>query len=172
MYDDIHACQSNTGPLFLILGIVIAVIPLFVALLLNIKSEGMPEIFREFDQLLACGKACVGVLTITLPTIGMLANANPSAHAYLLAASLLSPILPLCCQIAWSKLHVIKRSKGKNDKQNVLRRSSSLGSQSSSAGTRGDDLEILQIAEDAATSGKMFESMGIWLRLLRLTMTH
>lgn len=112
LYEDIYACQSDTGPLFLIVGIILATVPFLVALLLNVKSEGMHDVCREFDQLITCGKACVGVLIITLPTIGIVADIIPNARTYLLAASLLGFILPLHYQISWSRLHIIKRSKG------------------------------------------------------------
>ena len=95
VYDGIFTCQSSTGPLFLILGIILAVVQFLVALLLNIQADGMHELFREFDQLLVCGNICFGVLLITLPTVGMVSNTISSAHSYLLAASLMSLILPL-----------------------------------------------------------------------------
>ena len=150
VHDGVYACQSSTGPSLLIISIVLAVVPFLVALPLNIEFPGgVHKLFREFDQLLACGEACVGVLIIILPTVGMLANTIPSARAYLLTASLLSFILPLCYHIAWSRMYNIRQGKVKNDR-NVLRRSTSRTSQTSSAGTRGDDLETLQQAEDAS----------------------
>ena len=155
VYDDIYACQSDTGPLFLIFGIVLAVAPFFVALLLNVKSEGMHDVFREFDQILACGKTCIGVLVITLPTVGMISHIIPNAYAYLLAASLLSFLLPLCYQIAWLRVYAISRGKAKRTRD-VLKNTNS----SSFTDANGDDLETIQMAEEASASSTMFQTMG------------
>ena len=155
VYDGIYACESSTGPFFLILGIVLAVAPFFAALLLNVKSEGMHDLFREFDQLLTCGKTCIEVLVITLPTVGMVAHIIPNAHAYLLAASILSFILPLCYHIAWLRVYAIRRGKAKRTRD-VLKNTNS----SSATVATGDDLETIQMAEEASASSKMFESMG------------
>ena len=155
LYEDIYACQSDTGPLFLIVGIILATVPFLVALLLNVKSEGMHDVCREFDQLITCGKACVGVLIITLPTIGIVADIIPNARTYLLAASLLGFILPLHYQISWSRLHIIKRSKGMRNRL-VLKKTNS----SSAAVENGDDHETIQMAVEASASSKMFETLG------------
>ena len=104
---DLYACQCEIGPWLLALGTILASSPFFLALLLNVKSEGMPDLFREFDQIARSVRASIGVLWITLPTIAMVADILPNAHAYLLAGSLLSFILPLCHHIAWLRMSTI-----------------------------------------------------------------
>lgn len=151
-------CQSDIGPLPLILGIVIASVPFFLALLLNVKSEGMPEVFRDFDRISTCIKGTFGVLSITLPTVTMITYGMMlNAYAYLLAASLLSFVFPLCYHIAWLRVYAIRGEKVKN----MLQRSNSFPASRLSRGGAGcDDLETLQAAEDADTMGKMFATIG------------
>jgi len=154
--DGIHACQCSVGPLPLILGIAIASVPFFLALLLNVKSEGMPDLFREFDQIESSFKRTICVLSITLPTAAMIAQTMPNAHAYLLVSSLLSFVLPLCYEIAWLRVCSIRGEKIAMA-QNVLRSQRRSYARSDDL---SDDLETLQLAQDATIMGNMFETMG------------
>lgn len=48
-------------------GIVLAVVPFILSLLLNIESLGMPDKFREYDEVWNSMISSVCILIITLP---------------------------------------------------------------------------------------------------------
>lgn len=168
----IHECQCEAeadGLALLIVGVLFSALPFFLALLLNVASEGMPKIFLEFDEIAASVKASFCVLLITLPTIGMIANTIPNAHAYLLAASLLSFILPMCYNITspWVKACSFKKDNDKQDQGPALKRQATTTNFSTRSSTdvvsssrRSDNLVLLQQAADALTMSSMFETMG------------
>jgi len=159
--DGLYCCQCDIGPWLLVLGTIFASAPFFVALLLNVKSEGIPEIFTEFTQIETCVRASICVLSITMPTVMMIANVVPNAHAYLMTSSLMSFVLPLCYHISWLRVSTITRENAKA-KRDRIKKNTAPGIISSIVRTRDrtDDLETLQIAEDAKIMSTMFETMG------------
>eukprot|EP00984_Skeletonema_dohrnii_P001295 scaffold401_cov144-Skeletonema_dohrnii-CCMP3373.AAC.6 len=82
-----YTCESRTGPYVLFVGIVLAVIPFGISLLINIESKGIPDKFRELDEIAASMVSSFWVLLATLPTVGMIGQTQPNSRAYLLAAS-------------------------------------------------------------------------------------
>mmetsp|Transcript_5880 Transcript_5880/g.13409 ORF Transcript_5880/g.13409 Transcript_5880/m.13409 type:complete len:828 (-) Transcript_5880:174-2657(-) len=162
--DSVYACQCSAGPALLIVGAVFAVTPFFIALLLNVKPEGLPEIFQEYDQIASSMRTSIGVLLITLPTIAMISDTVPNAHAYLTVASTLSFVLPTSYNITfpWIKscYMITKKNENPTSKRKyssvTVARSSSLGNSSSNV----DKLDVLQTAESALAMGKMFQNMG------------
>jgi hypothetical protein len=173
--EGLYTCESKAdGPYFLIVGIVLAAIPFGISLLINLKSEGegIPDNFRELDDILASIAASFWMLVTTLPTVGMMGQMLPHARAYLLAASVLSVVLPLFCNTAQAKFQnaarvatnskqgsSIRRESIFNIRREVKRTSSDLSSRSRN-GKVEDDLQILEAAEERAVMGKMFETMG------------
>lgn len=149
--DGIYECNCTVGwPWLLVLGILLSAIPFFVALLLHhVKSEeGFPDVLCELDQMTTSIRVSIGVLLITLPTIGMMSNTIPEdgrARAYLLSASLLSVILPFCYNIAFTRMKACTASK----QEPPLRRSTSFNRTTSSSDShvRDDNLETLAMAE-------------------------
>eukprot|EP00984_Skeletonema_dohrnii_P018827 scaffold8903_cov157-Skeletonema_dohrnii-CCMP3373.AAC.7 len=108
------------------------------------------------------------MLLATLPTVGMIGQTQPNAHAYLLAASVLSVVLPLSYNIAMVRLQNVTSTglaKGNaNSKQGSTIQKQSTGtlsdlSSSSRSGKVQDDPQILKAAEDTAVMGKMFDTM-------------
>eukprot|EP00985_Skeletonema_marinoi_P001948 scaffold785_cov180-Skeletonema_marinoi.AAC.2 len=99
-----YTCESRAGPYVLMMGIVLAAIPFGISLLINIKSKGIPDNFRELDDIAASMTSSFWMLLATLPTVGMIGQAQPNARAYLLAASVLSFVLPLSYNIALTRL--------------------------------------------------------------------
>jgi len=171
--EGLYTCECKAaGPYFLIVGIVLAAIPFGISLLINLKSEGIPDKFRELDDILASMAASFWMLVTTLPTVGMMGQMQPHACAYLLAASVLSVVLPLFYNIAQAKFQnaarvatnskqgsSIQRESIFNIRREVKRTSSDLSSRSRN-GKVEDDLQILEAAEERAVMGKMFETMG------------
>ncbi|KAL9184789.1 hypothetical protein ACHAXT_012759 [Thalassiosira profunda] len=171
-----YACQSELGPLMLTLGTLVSATPFLLALLLNVPSEGLPDIFCEFHQMAASLRVSIGVLVITLPVVLMVENELPSARAYLLTASVLGFVIPLCYHVAFASMSACNGRRGKsqikkrpshversNSQLPITRRKSSMGrsSFSQSSETDGEDnLELLQMAENAATMGTMYETLG------------
>lgn len=161
LYDGMYACQSEiSGPWLLIAGVVVASLPFFIALLLNIDTKGVPDKFREFDDITSSLKLSILILAITLPTIAMIDDMHimiPNAHTYLMASSVLGFILPLCCNIAWAKVGTLKSpvAAQNNPSQRLEQRISS-----SNVRSKKDDILILQRAEDASMMVKMFQAMG------------
>eukprot|EP00984_Skeletonema_dohrnii_P034754 scaffold33672_cov153-Skeletonema_dohrnii-CCMP3373.AAC.2 len=159
-----HVCESGAGVIILIVGIVLAAIPFFVALLINIRSEGIPDRFRELKDILKSTSTSFCVLIITLPTAGMIRMMVPAAHAYLLSASVLSFVLPLSYNIAQTRANVIKSTGiAKGSARSVVKKRKKVTrpvSSSSSSHEEEDNLLILEAAEEAATMGKMFDAMG------------
>ena len=51
--DSIFICQSDTDIWLLIVGILIASMPFFLLLLLNVKRVGTPDQFREYNEIKA-----------------------------------------------------------------------------------------------------------------------
>ena len=150
--EGLFACESDIGPWFLVLGVIVASLPFLLALLLNIKVVGMPDLFREYDQLVTCTRASVNVLLITLPTIAMIDQTISNAHAYLVAGSLMSFVLPLNYYIAYLRLSSVKK-KASTKKQ--------LKSEAAStSASSGDDPGTLQMAENSTTMAVMFQNMG------------
>ena len=99
-----YTCESRAGPYVLMMGIVLAAIPFGISLLINIKSKGIPDNFRELDDIAASMTSSFWMLLATLPTVGMIGQTQPNARAYLLAASVLSFVLPLSYNIALTRL--------------------------------------------------------------------
>eukprot|EP00985_Skeletonema_marinoi_P027738 scaffold23234_cov104-Skeletonema_marinoi.AAC.5 len=99
-----YTCESRTGPYVLIVGILLAAIPFGISLLINIESKGIPDKFRELDDILVSMTSSFWMLLATLPTVGMIGQTQPNALAYLLAASVLSVVLPLFHNIAQPRL--------------------------------------------------------------------
>ena len=161
--DNIYTCQSKVGSWTLVVGIILTVIPFLLALILNVQSEGMPNVFREYNQIATSIRLCVGMLFTTLPSISMAGDLLPDVNAYLLGASVLSFVLPLSYQIAWVKLHLVKGTRRSDANQNQRRRSTikRLPSNTSSEHRSGEDsLEVLAAADDANTVSSMFNAMG------------
>jgi hypothetical protein len=164
--EGLYTCESKTaGPYVLIVGIVLAAMPFGISLLINLKSEGIPDKFRELDDILASLAASFWMLVTTLPTVGMMGQVLPHARAYLLGASVLSVVLPLFNNIAQVKLENAAKAATNNSKQGssirreVKRTSSNLSTRSRD-GKVEDDLQIFEAAEETAVMGKMFETMG------------
>jgi len=81
--EGLYTCESKAaGPYFLIVRIVLAAIPFGISLLINLKSEGVPDNFRELDDILASMAASFWMLVTTLPTVGMMGQMLPHACAY------------------------------------------------------------------------------------------
>ena len=176
--EGIYACESgDVGAWFLALGVVIASLPFFLALLLNIQNVGMPDLFREYDQLATCMRASVGVLLTTLPTIAMIDQTISNAHAYLVAGSLMSFLLPLHYYIAFLRLLSVKkkatRKLVRSDSAPITastptpttargmgRMESNLSRSRSHISSSGDDPETLRMAENSTIYARMFQSMG------------
>eukprot|EP00985_Skeletonema_marinoi_P017318 scaffold9423_cov88-Skeletonema_marinoi.AAC.3 len=173
-----YTCESRAGPYVLIVGIVLAAIPFVIALLINIESKGgIPDKFRELDDIVASVASSFWMLLATLPTVGMIGKTQPNAHAYLLAASVLSFVLPLSYNIAKPRLQNVnmstdiakgnahsKQKQSSIQRQRQMRRtvsdlSSSDFSSSSHSQTKRTSL-ILKAAEETAVMGKMFGTMG------------
>lgn len=168
--DDIYDCRSNSGPLLLIIGLVICTLPFFVALLLNIQSAGLPGIFREFDQIVFSMGISFCILSITMPAVGLTSRlpGSTNACAYLMAAAVLGFVLPLCYNVSsfWMKVCSAKKGKANNKQtERYLRRSSSLDVGNR---TQIDDLQTLQMAEDSTTMSKMLLTMGRWEKALEI----
>eukprot|EP00984_Skeletonema_dohrnii_P007702 scaffold2824_cov65-Skeletonema_dohrnii-CCMP3373.AAC.1 len=151
-----YTCESRAGPYVLIVGIVLAAIPFGISLLINIKSKGIPDNFRELDKIVASMMSSFWMLLATLPTVGMIGQTQPNARAYLLAASVLSFVLPLSYNIAQTRLQNVMstgRARGNaNSKQgsSIQRQTKRTSSSSSRSGKAQDDLQLLQAAEETA----------------------
>ncbi|KAL7436292.1 hypothetical protein ACHAXM_005115 [Skeletonema potamos] len=165
-----YTCESKAaGSYFLIVGIVLASTPFGVSLLINVKTDGIPDNFRELDEIIASIAASFRVLVTTLPTVGLIGQMQPHARAYLLAASVLSFVLPLFHNIAQVRLKTVARVSANSKQRHSIRKSirrlarrfSGPGSPSPSRNRKvGDDLQILKAADETAVMGKMFETMG------------
>eukprot|EP00985_Skeletonema_marinoi_P024909 scaffold17801_cov72-Skeletonema_marinoi.AAC.1 len=162
-----YTCESRAGPYVLMVGIVLAAIPFGISLLINVKSKGVPDKFRELDDIVASMTSSFWMLLATLPTVGMIGQTQPNARAYLLAASVLSFVLPLSYNIAQTRLQNVTMSTGlargnANSKQgsSIQRQTKRTSSSSSRDGKVKDDPQILQAAEETAIMGKMFDTMG------------
>mmetsp|Transcript_5463 Transcript_5463/g.8405 ORF Transcript_5463/g.8405 Transcript_5463/m.8405 type:complete len:367 (-) Transcript_5463:27-1127(-) len=105
-------CESEAGSYVLIMGIVLALMPFTISLLINIQSKGVPDKFRELDQIAASMTSSFLMLLATLPAAGMIGQTQPNAHAYLLAASVLSFVLRMSYNIAQARLQNITMSTG------------------------------------------------------------
>mmetsp|Transcript_5464 Transcript_5464/g.8407 ORF Transcript_5464/g.8407 Transcript_5464/m.8407 type:complete len:367 (-) Transcript_5464:27-1127(-) len=107
-------CESEAGSYVLMMGIVLALMPFAISLLINIqsKSKGVPDKFRELDQIAASMTSSFLMLLATLPAAGMIGQTQPNAHAYLLAASVLSFVLRMSYNIAQARLQNITMSTG------------------------------------------------------------
>ena len=107
--NDVYVCQSTVNDVGLVMaGIILAAAPFLLALLLNIKSDKALEKFREFDNIASSMKISIHVLAITLPTYAMIGHTVPTARAYLVASSVISLIFPLCHNVAWSKVCLLR----------------------------------------------------------------
>eukprot|EP00984_Skeletonema_dohrnii_P021789 scaffold10970_cov83-Skeletonema_dohrnii-CCMP3373.AAC.2 len=151
-----YTCESGAGPYVLIVGIVLAAIPFAISLLINIESKGIPDNFRELDDIVASMTSSFWMLLATLPTVGMIGQTQSNARAYLLAASVLSFVLPLSYNIAQTRLQNVMstgRARGNaNSKQgsSIQRQTKRTSSSSSCDGKVKDDPQILQAAEETA----------------------
>eukprot|EP00984_Skeletonema_dohrnii_P023779 scaffold12860_cov78-Skeletonema_dohrnii-CCMP3373.AAC.2 len=171
-----HTCKSRAGPFVLIVGIVLAAAPFGISMMINIKSKGIPDKFRELDDIVASMTSSFWMLLATLPTVGMIGQTQPNARAYLLAASVLSLVLPLSYSIALTRLQNVAMSTGiargkAHNKQgsSIQRQTKQTSSELSSSSRDGkaqaqNDLQILQAAEETAVMGKMFDTMGSTLK--------
>eukprot|EP00985_Skeletonema_marinoi_P008431 scaffold3817_cov126-Skeletonema_marinoi.AAC.1 len=162
-----YTCESRAGPYVLIVGVVLAATPFVISLLINIESEGIPDKFRELDEIAASMTSSFWMLLATLPSVGMIGQTEPNARSYLMAASVLSFVLPLSYNIAQTRLQSITMSTGiargkANSKQgtSIQRQTKRTSSSSSRDGQVKDDPQILQAAEETAIMGKMFDTMG------------
>uniref|UniRef100_A0A7S2LUJ2 G-protein coupled receptors family 3 profile domain-containing protein n=1 Tax=Skeletonema marinoi TaxID=267567 RepID=A0A7S2LUJ2_9STRA len=165
-----YTCESRAGPYVLIVGVVLAATPFVISLLINIESEGIPDKFRELDEIAASMTSSFWMLLATLPSVGMIGQTEPNARSYLMAASVLSFVLPLSYNIAQTRLQSITMSTGiargkANSKQGTsiqrqTKRTSSNLLSSTRDGKVGDDPQTLQAAEERAVMGKMFGTMG------------
>jgi hypothetical protein len=104
----------------------------------------------------------------------MVGTMVPTAHAYLLSASVLSFVLPLSYNIAHKRASLVKciglaKEAAKDKRKRVVTRSDSSAStpqkqkrvSNLSIHDDGeDDVELLKAAEDAVNMGKMFDRMG------------
>ncbi len=169
-----YTCESRADPYVLIVGIVLTAIPFGISLLINVVSKGIPDKFREFDDIIRSMASSFWVLLATLPTVGMIGQAQTNAHAYLIAASLLSFLLPLSYNIGWPKLNnaLMSTSLGRvgtnNNKKKPTERMSSDISSLSHDGKAQDDPQILAGAEDTAVMAQMFETMGSTTKALAM----
>eukprot|EP00984_Skeletonema_dohrnii_P018145 scaffold8397_cov104-Skeletonema_dohrnii-CCMP3373.AAC.2 len=163
-----YTCETRAGPYVLIVGILLAAIPFGISLLINMKSKGIPDNFRELDDIVASMTSSFWVLLATLPTVGMIGQTQPNAHAYLLAASVLSFVIPLSYNIAQTRLRNIVSTGHARDGVNSKERSpipkmqstrTSSDLSSSSQQSKRTSL-ILKAAEETAIMGKMFDTMG------------
>eukprot|EP00985_Skeletonema_marinoi_P020068 scaffold11756_cov104-Skeletonema_marinoi.AAC.4 len=165
-----YTCESRAGPYVLIVGVVLAASPFVISLLINIESEGIPDKFRVLDEIAASMTSSFWMLLATLPSVGMIGQTEPNARSYLMAASVLSFVLPLSYNIAQTRLQSITMSTGiargkTNSKQGTsiqrqTKRTSSNLLSSTRDGKVGDDPQTLQAAEERAVMGKMFGTMG------------
>ena len=152
MDNGICVCQSDTGIWLLIVGAVLAVLPFILSLLLNVKSIGVPDQFREYEEISSSMISSISILIITLPTANMIRGIIPTVYTYLTAGSVLSVVLPICYNISYTKMNSsvtmddIKRQKPR--------------STSSSSSSGEDDLELIKRAEDITTMASMFDTMG------------
>jgi hypothetical protein len=162
--NDVHTCQSSTNDVGLaIAGIILAAAPYLLALLLNIKTtDGTPDKFREFDNIASSLKISIHVLAITLPTYAMVGDTLQNARTYLIASSVISVILPLCHNVAWSKVCVLRCSdEAKEAAAKRLTKSTAIKSSSSLRDDSAHDSSvILEQLEEASTTANMFEAMG------------
>uniref|UniRef100_A0A7S2LV68 Uncharacterized protein n=1 Tax=Skeletonema marinoi TaxID=267567 RepID=A0A7S2LV68_9STRA len=170
-----YTCESRAGPYVLIVGIVLAAMPFGISLLINVKSKGVPEKFRELDDIVASMTSSFWMLLATLPTVGMIGQTQPNARAYLLAASVLSFVLPLSYNIAQLKLQNVTSTglaRGNtNSKQgsSIQRQTKrTLSDLSSSQGQTKRTSLILKAAEETAVMGNMFGTMGFTSKALAM----
>eukprot|EP00985_Skeletonema_marinoi_P011419 scaffold5436_cov143-Skeletonema_marinoi.AAC.6 len=172
-----YTCESRAGPYVLMVGIVLAAIPFGISLLINVKSKGVPDKFRELDGIAASMTSSLWMLLATLPTVGMIGQTQPNARAYLLAASVLSFVLPLSYNIALTRLQNVTMSTGharddakSKEKPPIQRQSSmqTLSDLSSSQRQSKRTSQILKAAEETAVMGKMFGTMGSTLKAVAM----
>jgi len=159
--DGVYECQCDTGQWPLALGIILSSLPFLLALLLNVPTEGLPDVIREFDQIASSMKVFLGVISITVPTLTLISGAMTDAHAYLMVTSVLGFVLPLFYNIGWEKVYLIKTKTGNGlvrlqSFESRKTRSSSFASSKK----EHDSLETIKKAEDATVMVKMFESVG------------
>jgi len=160
-----YTCESRAGPYVLIVGITLAAIPFVISLLINIENKGIPDNFRELNEIAASMTSSFWVLLATLPTVGMIGQTQPNARAYLLAASVLSFVLPLSYNIAQAKLQNVTMSIGLARENAHRKQGPSIQRQQtrrtvSDLSSSSDDPQILQAAEETAVMSKMFGTMG------------
>eukprot|EP00984_Skeletonema_dohrnii_P035563 scaffold35477_cov161-Skeletonema_dohrnii-CCMP3373.AAC.1 len=172
-----YTCESRAGPFVLIVGIVLAAIPFGISLLINVKSKGVPDKFRELDDIVASMTSSFWMLLATLPTVGMIGQTQSNARAYLLAASVLSFVLPLSHNIAQARLQNVTMSTGharddakskEKERSSFQRQSSTLSDISTSQRQSKRTSQILKAAEETAVMGKMFGTMGSTLKAVAM----
>lgn len=161
--NDVYVCQSSVNDVGLLMaGIILAAAPFLLALLLNIKSDKALDKFREFDSIASSMKISIHVLAITLPTYAMIGPTVPTARAYLFASSVISVIFPVCHNIAWSKVCLLRCTD--EAKQAVAKRLTQNTSVTSSLSHRDNSIHdssvILEQLEEASATANMFEAMG------------
>lgn len=162
IYDGVFGCESETGPAVLAVGAALASLPFLLALLLNVKVDGMPDLFLEFHQITASMKASISILVATLPAAAIVDQAIPNAYSYLVASSLMSFVLPLEYHIAYARLTGVKTNAVKK-KQNEStseppRRNPAL--QAFTTATTTDDPVSLELAVSSTTMAQTFEAIG------------
>ncbi len=111
-----YTCEARAGPYVLTLGVVLASMPFAISLLINIQSKGMPDKFRELDEIAASMTSSFWMLLCTLPAAGMIGHTQPNARAYLLAASALSIVLPVSGNVALTRLQNVTKSTSSSGK--------------------------------------------------------
>ncbi len=65
--DGHFTCESEAGPYVFAMGIVLALVPFAISLLINIQSKGVPDKFRELNEIAASLTSSFWVLLGTLP---------------------------------------------------------------------------------------------------------
>lgn len=162
IYDGVFVCESEAGPVILAVGAVLASLPFFLALLLNVKVEGMPDLFLEFNQLTTSMRSSIGILAATLPAAALINQAIPNAYSYLVASSLMSFVLPLHYHIACARLAGITANAAKKKRNEATREPPRHNSamQAFTTVTTTDDPVTLELAASSTTMAKTFEAIG------------
>jgi len=153
-------CKTESGPYVLVMGIVLALMPFATSLLINIQSKSVPDKFRELNEIATSMTSSFWMLLGTLPAAGMIRQTQPNARAYLLAASVLSFVLPLSYNIAQTRLQNVANSKQGASIQRQTKQTTSNVSTSSRDGNVEDDPHILNAAEEKSVMAEMFDKMG------------
>ncbi len=168
----VPSVRKRAGPYVFVVGIVLALASFAISLLINIQSKGIPDKFRELNEIVASMTSSFWMLLGTLPAAGMIGQAQPNARAYLLAASVLSFVLPLSYNIALTKFQNATMCTVVSRRNSIPRQGATLPMQMSRSATASnlstssrdgdveDDPLVLNAADETAVMGEMFEIMG------------